>query len=285
MSTAKTALLTLHASAFLMGATGVFSKLIQLPAWDITGWRTCIASVLLFAWIWWRERNIGLSSRRDYWRMLLLGALLGAHWITFFHSMQVANIAIGMISLYAYPVITVFIEPWLKRTKLDWRDVLSGCFVMVGIYLLVPEFDLSNNLTQGVAWGLLSALSFALRNLLLGYWFSGQSAARSMSYQVLVVALLMSPVLMLSQHQPSAHDWWLLLGLGVVLTAFTHTLLGFALRYLKAKTVGLVACMQPVYAVGYEIIFFHTYPNNLTLLGGAVILLAAFYESTRKHQP
>lgn len=266
-----------------MGATGIFSKLIQLPAWDITGWRTWIAAGLLFGWIWWRERSLGLSSRRDYWRMLLLGSLLGLHWITFFHSMQVSNIAIGMISLYAYPVITVFIEPWLKRTKLDWRDVASGCLVLVGIYLLVPEFDINNNFTQGVLWGLLSALTFALRNLLLGHWFSGQSAARSMSYQVLVVALLMTPVLMLSSHQPTTQDWWLLLGLGVVFTAFTHTLLGFALRYLKAKTVGLVACMQPVYAVVYEVIFLHTYPNSLTLLGGAIIMAAALYESVHKH--
>jgi drug/metabolite transporter (DMT)-like permease len=283
MSSAKSALLTLHVSAFLMGATGIFSKLIQLPAWDITGWRTWIAAGLLFGWIWWRERSLGLSSRRDYWRMLLLGTLLGLHWITFFHSMQVSNIAIGMISLYAYPVITVFIEPWLKRTKLDWRDVASGCLVLVGIYLLVPEFDINNNFTLGVLWGLLSALTFALRNLLLGHWFSSQSAARSMSYQVLVVALLMTPVLMLSTHQPSEQDWWLLLGLGVVFTAFTHTLLGFALRYLKAKTVGLVACMQPVYAVIYEVIFLHTYPNSLTLLGGAIIMAAALYESVHKH--
>ena len=284
MSSAKSALMTLHVSAFLMGATGVFSKLIQLPAWDITGWRTWIAAGLLFAWVWWRERSLALKSRRDYWRMLLLGCLLGVHWITFFHSMQVSNIAIGMISLYAYPVITVFIEPWLKRTRLDWRDVVSGCLVLVGIYLLVPEFDMRNNFTQGVAWGLLSALTFAVRNLLLGYWFSGQSAARSMSYQVLVVALFMSPVLLLTSHEPSPHDWWLLLGLGVVFTAFTHTLLGFALRHLKAKTVGLVACMQPVYAVIYEVIFLHTYPNQLTLLGGAIIMAAAFYESINKRQ-
>jgi drug/metabolite transporter (DMT)-like permease len=275
--------MTLHISAFLMGATGVFSKLIQLPAWDITGWRTWIAAGLLFSWVWWRERGLALKNRRDYWRMLLLGCLLGLHWITFFHSMQVSNIAIGMIALYAYPVITVFIEPWLKRTRLDWRDVASGCLVLMGIYLLVPEFDMRNNFTQGVAWGLLSALTFALRNLLLGHWFSDQSAARSMSYQVIVVALLMSPVLMLSSHQPSAQDWWLLLGLGVVFTAFTHTLLGFSLRYLKAKTVGLVACMQPVYAVIYEVIFLHTYPNMATLIGGAIIMAAAFYESVRKH--
>ncbi len=93
----------------------------------------------------------------------------------------------------------------------------------------------------------------------------------------------MTPVLLLSPHQPSATDGWLLLCLGIFFTAFTHTLLGYSLRYLKAKTVGLVACLQPVYAVGYEIAVLHTYPDLSTLLGGSVIIAAAIYESVREH--
>ena len=80
-------------------------------------------------------------------------------------------------------------------------------FVLIGIYFLVPEFDFANSMTQGVLWGVVSAFTFALRNLLLGYWFSGQSSARSMSYQVLIVALLMTPVIFTSAHVPS-HVYW-----------------------------------------------------------------------------
>lgn len=267
-----------------MAATALFSQIISLPAWDITGYRTWIAAGVLFAWVWWREGSIKLESARDYRRILLLGVLLCVHWITFFHSMQVSNIAIGMLSLYAYPVMTVFMEPMIKRTKIDWGDVISGLFVVVGIYFLVPEFDFSNNTTQGVLWGIVSALSFALRNLLLGHWFSGQSAARSMSYQVLIVAVLMTPVLFTSTHVPSKLDIELLLILGLIFTAFSHTLFGYSLRYLKAKTVGLVACIQPVYGVIYGVIFFQSIPDTATCIGGAIIVTAAVYESLREHQ-
>jgi drug/metabolite transporter (DMT)-like permease len=283
MSSSRRALLTLYLSAFLMGATGLFSKTIHLPAWDITGYRTWIASFLLFAWVWWRERKIGLSSIRDYWRIVFLGALLAIHWITFFHSMQVSSVSVGLISLYAYPVMTVFMEPFVKKTLLDWRDVVTGFVVLLGVYFLIPEFNLDNNVTQGVCWGAVSAFTFALRNLLLGHWFSGQSAARSMSYQVLVVALLMTPVIWVSDHQPTSIDWWQLICLGIVFTAFAHTLLGDSLRYLKAKTVALVACIQPVFGVIYDITFLHTVPGLTTLIGGAIILLAAVYESVKEH--
>ncbi len=284
MSSNKSAMFSLHLSALLMGATGLFSKIIQLPAWDITGYRTWIAAVVLFAWVWWRERTVLLQAPKDYGRMLVLGALLGLHWITFFHSMQISSIAVGMISLYAFPVMTVFLEPWLKGTRLDWRDIVSGLFVLVGIYFLVPEFSVDNTTTQGVLWGIFSALAFALRNVLLGHWFSHQSASRSMSYQVLVVALLITPVIALSSHQPREIDWWLLLGLGVLFTAFTHTLFGHALRYLKATTVGVVACMQPVYAVVYGMVVLHAMPDLPTVFGGAIIMTAAIYESVHKHK-
>jgi drug/metabolite transporter (DMT)-like permease len=284
MSSTKSALITLHLGAVLMAATALFSQIINLPAWDITGYRTWIAAGVLFAWVWWREGSIKLASARDYRRILLLGILLCVHWITFFHSMQVSNIAIGMLSLYAYPVMTVFMEPLIKRTRIEWGDVVSGLFVIVGIYFLVPEFDFSNSTTQGVLWGIVSALSFALRNLLLGHWFSGQSAARSMSYQVLIVAVVMTPVLIISTYTPSKVDVQLLMILGLIFTAFSHTLFGYSLRYLKAKTVGLVACMQPVYGVIYGVIFFHSIPDMATCIGGAIIVTAAVYESLRQHQ-
>jgi drug/metabolite transporter (DMT)-like permease len=283
MSSSRRALLTLYLSAFLMGATGLFSKTIHLPAWDITGYRTWIASFLLFAWVWWRERKLALSSGKDYGRIIFLGALLAIHWITFFHSMQVSSVSVGLISLYAYPVMTVFMEPFVKKTQLDWRDVVTGFVVLLGVYFLIPEFDLDNNVTLGVFWGVVSAFTFALRNLLLGHWFSGQSAARSMSYQVLVVALLMTPLIAISDYQPTAIDWWQLICLGVVFTAFAHTLLGDSLRYLKAKTVALVACIQPVFGVIYDVVFLHTVPSLTTLIGGTIILLAAVYESVKEH--
>ena len=283
MPSSKSALITLHISAFMMAATGLFSQIIQLPAWDITGYRTWVAAVILFLWVWWREGSISLQSTRDYPRMVILGALLCVHWITFFHSMQVANIAVGMLSLYVYPVMTVFMEPLLKRTRIDWRDIVIGLWVFVGVFFLVPEFNLTNNMTQGVLWGILSAFTFALRNLLLGHWFSKQSAARSMSYQVLIVALLMTPVLLTSTHIPSHFDWWLLVLLGVVFTAFAHSLFGYSLRFLKAKTVGLVGCMQPVYGVIYGVFFLHSVPDLSTFIGGAIIVVAAIYESIREH--
>ncbi|MFC3852557.1 DMT family transporter [Salinispirillum marinum] len=284
MSQQRSALWVLHGTVLLMGATGLFSQWIQLPAWDITAYRTWVAVFALFGWVFWRERSIAMAQTKDYAKLALLGLLLGAHWITYFHAMQVAGIAVGMISLYTYPVITVFLEPWIKGTRVDWLDVASACLVLLGIYFLVPEFTLSNTTTQGVVWGVLSAFLFALRNVLQGHWFSGVSAARTMGYQVLLIAVLMTPWLWVTAAQPSTTDGLLLILLGLGFTALTHTLFAHTLRYLKAKTVSLVACIQPVYGTVYGALVLAAIPTLGTVIGGIIIVLAAVYESVREHQ-
>lgn len=266
-----------------MAVTGIFSKIILLPAWDITGYRTWIAALALFLWVRWREGSIALDSPSDYFRIIFLGVLLGIHWIAFFYSMQIASIAIGIISLYTFPIITVLLEPFFNHTKIDWRDIVNGLLVVFGIYWLVPHFDIHNAMTQGVFWGVIAALTFALRNLCLRHWFSGRSAPRMMGYQVLVIAVLMTPVIFLSTHVPTAQDWLLLVTLGLVFTAFTHTLFGVALRYLKAKTVALVSCIQPLYGVIFGVVLLHSVPDVSTIIGGVIILLSAVYESVREH--
>ncbi|WP_382417572.1 DMT family transporter [Gilvimarinus japonicus] len=279
MHSARSAMFTLHLTVVLMGATGIFARIIDLPAWEITGYRTAIAALVLFAWVQWREGTIRLSGARAYGRMLVLGLLLGLHWITYFQAMQVSSVAIGMIALFAYPVMTVFLEPFFTRIRLNWRDLVSGLLVLLGIYLLVPEFDLANNGTQGVLWGLLSALLFALRNILLGHWFSDVSAARSLAYQTAITAVMIAPALLLVGELPQVADIGLVLLLGVVFTAVAHTLLGYSLRFLRPKTVGLVSCMQPVYGVLYALLLLGSVPTVATIVGGLLVSLAAFYET------
>lgn len=272
-------MLALHLTIVLMAVVGLFARTITLPAWDIIGYRTIVATIVLVIWVVWRERKVGLSTPRDYVRMLLLGLLLGGHWITYFYSMQISSIAIGMIALYSYPVITVLIEPWFTKIRLNWRDVISGCIVLLGVYCLIPTFDINNNMTQGVFWGLLSALLFAVRNILLGHWFSDEPATKALGYQTFVVAVCMLPLLYISTAQPTVTDVGLIIILGIVFTAVAHALLGYSLRFLRPKTVGLMSCIQPVYGVICAFVVLGSVPTLWTLLGGLLIGGAAFYET------
>ena len=71
----------------------------------------------------------------------------------FFKSIKVSTVAIGLVTTYTYPVLMVFLESWFFNLRLRVLDFASAVAVLVGIYYLTPEFDLSDATFQGVIYG------------------------------------------------------------------------------------------------------------------------------------
>ncbi len=272
-------LLAVHSAVLIFGLTALFSKLISLTALEITLLRSVFAVFIIFAIFLWQKKSIKLSHPKDYGIVILLGVLLALHWVTYFHSMQVSSIAVGVIALYTFPIITVFLEPLFHGERPHIKDVISAFTVLFGIYLLVPEFSLSNETTLGILWGVLSALFFALRNIVQGHYFKGYTARHSLFYQTLVTFIVLLPFSFEVIPAVTNIQWGQLLILGVFFTALPHTLFAFSLLNLKAKTVSLVACVQVVYATIFAALLLSEWPQLSTVVGGLIVVSAAMYES------
>jgi len=275
-------LLSIHSAVFIFGLTALFAKLISLSAFEITLLRTYFAVIAIALYIRYHKQSLRLRSWRDYRIAFILGGLLGGHWITYFHAMQVSSVATGIIALYTYPVITVFLEPFFHAGKPQLRDVLSAVWVLLGVFLLVPEFSFNNQVTQGVLWGILSAFLFAMRNILHGRYFNHYPARHTLLYQGIFIMLLLTPFSGQLLLQVTLLQWGQLILLGVFFTALPHTLFANSLRYLKAKSVSLIACMQVVYGTVFAALFLGEQPGVLTLVGGMMVISAAVFETLSK---
>ncbi len=272
-------LLAVHSAVLIFGLTALFSKLISLTALEITLLRSIFAAFVILAIFFWQKKSIKLSQTKDYGIVILLGVLLALHWVTYFHAMQVSSVAVGVIALYTFPVMTVFLEPLFHGERPHIKDVISALTVLFGIYLLVPEFSISNETTQGILWGILSALFFALRNIIQGHYFKGYTARHSLFYQTLVTFLVLLPFSFEMIPEVTTIQWGQLLILGVFFTAVPHTLFAFSLLNLKAKTVSLVACIQVVYATVFAALLLGEWSEFSTVIGGLIVVSAAMYES------
>jgi drug/metabolite transporter (DMT)-like permease len=279
MNKTHNSMLALHSAVFILGMTALFSRFIELSALDITLIRSVFACLSIALFIIYLKESLLLSTRRDYLIASILGILLAAHWVSFFHAMQISSVAVGVIALYTYPVITVFLEPLFHGEKPHIADILSAVTVFLGIYLMAPTFNLDDQITQGIAWGVLSALLFALRNIIQGHYFSHHPARLALFYQSLIVVLVLLPFA--GGHLNNISDWqWVqLLILGIFFTALPHTLLAHSLRHLKAKTAGLIGCLQVVYATVFAAILLDSFPGISIIMGGMLVVSAAMYES------
>lgn len=279
MNNSLKGLFAVHSAVLIFGLTALFSKLISLTALEITLLRSIFAVIFILAIFLWQKTSIKLSSYKDYGISFLLGVLLALHWVTYFHAMQVSSIAVGVIALYTFPIITVFLEPLFHGEQPHIKDIVSALIVLFGIYLLVPEFDLNNETTQGIMWGVLSALFFSLRNIVQGHYFKGYTARHSLFYQTLVTFIVLLPFSFEVIPHVTTTQWGQLLILGVFFTAVPHILFAFSLLNLKAKTVSLVACVQVVYATIFAALVLGEWAELSTVVGGLIVLSAAMYES------
>lgn len=152
--------------------------------------------------------------------------------------------------------------------------------VIIGVFLMVPSFSLDNDISAGVAFGLLSALAVSIRNILVSKYLSQHvSAFTIMTYHSFISAAVLLPFISISVAEITDKNWLLLILLGSIFTAIPHTQKTFALKYASAKTVSMIVSLQVVYASLFAFLLLDEKLALTTIIGGSLILFAAFYES------
>jgi len=185
-------ILEINIAMLFISTSGVLGRYIDLPPAVTIGIRAFGAMLLLGVFVIWKRYSFKLAQK-DTPAIIISGVLMGMHWITYFYALQLSNVAIGMLSLFTYPVMTSLLEPVFLKTKFSKIHVLLGLLVLLGIYFLAPEFDTNNNDFLAILIGLLSALCYALRNLLVKTKITKYNGSVVMWYQTLVIAVMLIP--------------------------------------------------------------------------------------------
>lgn len=270
----------LHIAALLFGGTALFSKLIPYSAVDIIAYRTLICGLIVGSIALFLRHTILLKNIFQFSLLIVCSVLFTVHWTAYFQAMQLSSVAIGIVAMFTFPVMTVFLEPLIKNTTLHGVDILMAVLVITGVVFIVPSFSLSNNITAGVAFGLLSALAVSIRNILVSKYLSQHlSAFTIMTYHAFVSAAVLLPFVSIEVSDISNKNWFLIILLGSIFTAIPHTQKTFALKYASAKTVSMIVSLQVVYASLFAFILLNETLEMTTIMGGGLILFAAFYES------
>lgn len=274
-------IIELNIAILLISTSGVLGKFVSMPP-PVTIWFRCLfAVVILGAYCWYQKIDLKIYSKRDFKAILLSSLLFGAHWITYFYALQLSNVAIGMLSLFTYPVFTALLEPLFFKTKLNKMHILLGIIALVGIYFLAPEFNLESNHTKGVLFGLISSVFYAIRNLMMKQKIAQYPGSMLIFYQMVFVSLVLWPVLFLFEVRPTSGDWMAILALALFTTAVGHTLFVMSFKNFSIGTASIMSSVQPVYGVLFGLFLLNEIPSENTLIGGFLILSTVIIESTQ----
>ncbi len=273
-------LLELNIAVLLISTSGALGRYIDLPVPVVTGLRAFIAVLLLLAFCLWKKSNFKIKAKD---RMALVGSgiLMAAHWITYFYALKYSNVAIGMLSLFTYPVITVLLEPLLLKTKFEKSNLFLGGLVVLGIYFLVPNFDVESTYIKAIGFGVLSAFCYALRNIIMKAKVSEYQSSVLMFYQLTVIVFLMFPFFFILDTSGVKAALPATLILGIVTTAIGHTFFVYSLNNFSTATASIIGSTQPVYGILIGFLFLQEVPGWSTLFGGLLILSSVVIESIR----
>ncbi|MCP5517280.1 MAG: EamA family transporter [Verrucomicrobiales bacterium] len=274
-------LIELNVAVLLWGGTALFAKLIDLPLGHIIFGRSLTAALALGLFVTGLRMDLRIRGARDTAGLILIGVLLGVHWLTYFHAIQVSTVAVAIIALHTYPMVTILLEPWFFGERLHRLDFALGIAVLVGVAILVPELDPGSATTQGVLWGVVSAVFFALRNLLTRRYVQRYPSSVLMFYQALVILVCLAPYALFHPVTTTRGSVAKLVLLGVVFTALPQTLFTSSHTHLKAKTVSIIATLLPVYGPVSAALFLGEIPSVRTVIGGVVVVVAVAAETFR----
>jgi drug/metabolite transporter (DMT)-like permease len=267
------ALLSLHTAVALFGFAGLFGKWIALSPTTIVLGRTVVAAAALGMILAWRGQPRGPFE----WRLGFNGAVLAVHWVAFFQAIQIAGVAVGLLGFATFPVFVLLLEWILLRRRTQPREWVLAAIAMLGLVLIVPDFQLSNIVVQGALWGVLAGATFALLAVCNRALASRREPAEIAFWQNACAAVGLLPAAVFVPAILTPRDLGLILVLGVVCTALAHTLFIRSLRMLSAHTASVVATLEPVYGIALAAVLLGEIPNVKTLIGGVIIVGATLW--------
>ena len=104
-------------ATLFISTSGVLGKYIEMPPSILVWWRSSLAVIFLYAYCRFKKVNLKIHSKKDIFIFILGAIFMAAHWTTYFYALKLSNVALGMLSLYTFPVITALLEPLFIKTK------------------------------------------------------------------------------------------------------------------------------------------------------------------------
>ncbi|AJE08957.1 DMT family transporter [Mannheimia haemolytica] len=276
------ALLKVHGTAVLFGASVIFGALIQSSAETIVLGRVMIAFAIISLYFLWKKQPLVKLNLQQMAQLAFSAALLAAHWVTFFVAVKVGGVAVATLGFASFPAFVALFESLSFREKLRFREVVLLIAITVGLILVTPEFTFGNQATQGLLWGVLSALVYGILAVANRRTMSKISGVQASWWQYIFATLFLLPLSITEFPSVSTQDWFWIFCIGFLCTTLAYTLFISSLDTINARTASMIISLEPVYAIVIAWLCFNEVPTLKMIIGGLIILLSVAWANLKK---
>lgn len=259
--------------------SGPLVRFTDAPALAVAAWRLTLSVAFIGAVLLYRREPMPRLSRRDWLLAVGAGVFLAAHFWSWIASIDLTTVSSSVVLVSTQPVWVAMLSGIVlgeAATRRQW----AGILVAVGGAVVIAwgDFALGRDAIIGdllaVAGALFVSIYYVigrrLRRQVDLWWYIG--IIYGIAAAVLVVAALAMPGVALTGY--GRPDWLVFLALAAGPMMLGHTLVNYALRYVRAYVANLAILGEPIGAtlIAWLLPAIAEVPGPQTLLGGVAIV-------------
>jgi drug/metabolite transporter (DMT)-like permease len=258
---------------------GPLVRLTDAPALAVAAWRLLISVAFIAVVLLVRREPMPKLSGRDWLLAVTGGVFLAAHFWSWIASLDLTTVSSSAVLVSSQPVFVALLSgallgeaatrrQWIGilvavvgAGVIAWGDIGTGRDAILGDFLaLAGAFFVSVYYVAGRQ----------LRRAVDLWWYIG--IIYGIAALVLVTAALAAPGVALTGY--SSGDWLVFLALAAGPMMLGHTLVNYALRYVRAYVANLAVLGEPIGAtlIAWLLPAIAETPGPQTLVGGVLIL-------------
>ncbi len=256
------------ALAILAVSFGAIPLIVRagIPATHLVAMRVTLGALVLVAFALVTGRFRVPTTERG--RLVLLGVLLSAHWLTFFLAIQLTTVAVALAVVYTGPIIAAVLSgPVLGERNVGTAWI--GLALAAGGMLVVVR-PASGATLDGVVVAMVSALLFAALFIVGKPLASSLGGLAVATWEAVVASILLAPFTVQAVRE-SSEFWREFLILGVVFTGIAGVIWWGSMRRLPVAVVSVIMYLEPASAVLWAAFFLDESPEPLTWLGVGLV--------------
>ena len=274
----KSAHFRLHLIVFLWGFTAILGKLIHANAEVLVFYRMLFASVFLYVFIRFIKKDSIKVSKILLLKLIGVGSLMAFHWLFFFSSIKVSNVAIALSCLGTSTLFAALLEPLIFKRKIDVSEIVMGVIIVICISLI---FKVEFHYKLGIIYGLICALLGTVFSVFNGKLYGKTSSGNIIFYEIFggwfVISLYYVFSGQISQiSEISYRDLALLTILASVFTAFPMFESVNLMKYISPFTLILTVNLEPIYGIILAFfIFGESEKMSAVFYGASLVMILA----------
>jgi drug/metabolite transporter (DMT)-like permease len=259
------------AAATVFSSAGVIVRHIDLPAWDVSFWRSALLTLAMPPLLWWQRRAV-LSDVRHAGPALLVSALmLAGSFVSFILALGLAPVANVLLMFGATPFATALLARLFLGEPLHRHTLAAMAVAALGLALSVV-----GSLQAGALAGM------AVASIVVLCMSGNYIVVRHRRDVGMAPAIWLAGVISGLAALPFAHPqnvawaqlpWLLALSPGQL--AVGLLLYVASLKRIPAGRAALLGLLELVLGPLWVWLFDGEKPDNLTLLGGLIVIGAA----------